>query len=161
MIKYKQPHLKDFDYRGCYRYFITICTDNKKNVFINNDHLIKKVVEFLEQTGVKYFFTIWIYCFMPDHLHILVEGKNVHSDLKKFVKDFKQRTGYWYKHEESSAGNQLWQPGYYEHVLRKEEYTNEVLRYVLNNPMRKGLVAHYLDYRYSGSLVIDIKEILF
>ena len=160
MIKYKQPHLKDFDYRGCYSYFITICTDNKKNVFIK-DHLIKKIIEFLEQTGVKQFFSILIYCFMPDHLHILVEGKNVHSDLKKFVKDFKQRTGYWYKHEESSAGNKLWQPGYYEHVLRKEEDTTDVLRYILNNPVRKGLVEHYLDYRYSGSLVIDIKEILF
>jgi REP element-mobilizing transposase RayT len=77
------------------------------------------------------------------------------------MKDFKERTGYWYTHEESSIGNKLWQPGYYEHVLRKEEDTNEVLRYILNNPVRKGLVAHDLDYRYSGSMAMNIKEILF
>jgi hypothetical protein len=45
-------------------------------------------------------------------------------------------------------------------VLREED-TTEILRYILNNPVRKGLVAHYIDYRYSGSLAIDIKEILF
>ena len=163
MIKFKpKPHLKDFDYCGFYRYFVTICTDRKKNVFVKNNHFIEKIIEVLDQTGKKQFFTVWVYCFMPDHLHILVEGINVHSDLKKFVKDFKQRTGYWYKHEEeSSAGNKLWQPGYYEHVLRKEEDTTEVLWYILNNPVRKGLVVHYLDYRYSGSLAIDIEEILF
>jgi putative transposase len=162
MIKYKpKPHLKDFDYRGYYHYFVTICTDRKKNFFVKNNHLIKKIIEVLDQTGKKQFFTVWAYCFMPDHLHILVEGINVHSDLKKFMKDFKQRTGYWFTHEESNTGNKLWQPGYYEHVLRKEEDTNEILRYILNNPVRKGLVTHYLNYSYSGSLTIDIKEILF
>jgi putative transposase len=162
MIKYKpKPHLKDFDYKGCYRYFVTICTDRKKNFFVKNNHLIEKMSDLLDQTGKKQFFTVWVYCFMPDHLHILVEGTTVHSDLKKFVKEFKQLTGYWYKQEESNSENKLWQPGYYEHVLRKEEDTTEVLRYILNNPVRKRLVVHYLDYRYSGSLAIDIKEILF
>jgi putative transposase len=162
MIKYKpKPHLKNFDYRGCYRYFVTICTDGKKNIFVKNNHFIEKMIEFLDQTRKKQFFTVWAYCFMPDHMHILVEGINAHADLKKLMKDFKQRTGYWYKHGESSAGNKLWQPGYYEHVLRKEEDTNEILRYILNNPVRKGLVAHYLNYGYSGPLAFDIREILF
>ena len=162
MIKYKpKPRLKDFDYRGNYRYFVTICTDRKKSFFVKNNHLIEKMIEFLHHTGEKQFFAVWVYCFMPDHLHLLVEGINEHSDLKKFMKDFKQRTGYWYTHEESSIGNKLWQPGYYEHVLRKEESTNEILRYILNNPVRKRLVAHYLDYHYSGSLAMNIKEILF
>jgi putative transposase len=162
IIKYEpKPHLRGFGYLGCYHYFVTICTDGKKNLFVKNNYLIEKMIEVLNQTGEKHFFTVWVYCFMPDHLHIFVEGINPHSDLKKFIKDFKQRTAYWYSREESSAGNKLWQPGYYDHVLRKEEDTAEVLRYILDNPVRKGLVANYLDYRYSGSPVIDIKEILF
>jgi putative transposase len=162
MIIYKpKPHLKDFNYCGYYRYFVTVCTDRKKSFFVRNDHLIEKIIKVLDETGEKQFFTVWAYYFMPDHLHILVEGINVQSDLKKFMKNFKQRTGYWYKHEKSNTGNKLWQPGYYEHVLRKEEDTTEVLRYILNNPVRKRLVAHYLDYRYSGSLAMDIKKILF
>ncbi len=160
-IKYKpKPHLKNFDYRDRYRYFVTICTDSKKNVFVENDQLIAKMISFLARTGEKQYFTTWVYCFMPDHLHLLVEGVNEHSDLKNFIKEFKQKTGYWFTHEEASAGEKLWQPGYYEHVLRKEEDTSEVLRYILNNPVRKELVAHYLDYQYSGSLALDIKNIL-
>ncbi len=161
MIKYKpQPRLKDFDYYGQFRYFIAVCTDNRKNVFVNNDYLVKQLIGFLDQAGEKLCFTVWVYCFMPDHLHILVAGKNEKSDFKKFIKDFKQRRGYWYAHGELYAGNKLWQSGYYEHVLRREEDTTEVLRYILNNPVRKGLVANYLDYCYSGSMMTDIKEIL-
>jgi len=162
MIKYKpKPHLQDFDYRGCYRYFVTICSNGRNNLFVNNNYLVEKMIEFLVQSGERNTFTVWVYCFMPDHLHLLVEGINPHSDLKKFIKDFKQRTGYWFTHEEAHAGNKLWQPGYYEHVLRKEEDTNEIMRYILNNPVRKGMVEYYLDYPYSGSPTIDIKEILF
>jgi putative transposase len=162
IIKYKpKPHLRAFGYLGCYHYFVTICTDGKKNLFVKNNYLIEKMIDVLNQTAEKHFFTVWVYCFMPDHLHILVEGINPNSDLKKFIKIFKQRTAYWYSREESSAGNKLWQPGYYDHVLRKEEDTAEVMRYILDNPVRKGLVANYLDYRYSGSPVFDIKEILF
>jgi len=153
MIKYKpKPHLKDFDYLGCYRYFVTICTDRKKNIFANNDYLLEKISEVLAQSAERNYFKVWLYCYMPDHLHLLVEGINDQADLKKFIKDFKQRTGYWYTHKEAHTGNKLWQPGYYEHVLRKEEDTKEIMLYILNNPVRKGLVESYLDYRYSGSL---------
>jgi len=49
---------------------------------------------------------------MPDHLHLLLEGKT------------------------------------------KEEDLLDVVRYILNNPVRKGLVRHYTEYLYSGSLVL-------
>ena len=38
-----------------------------------------------------------VYCFMPDHLHILAEGRDQGSDLKKFISVFKQRTSFNFK----------------------------------------------------------------
>jgi hypothetical protein len=44
----------------------------------------------------------------------------------------------------------LWQEGYYERIVRNDESTLVVIRYVLENPVRAGLVARYQDYRFLG-----------
>jgi REP element-mobilizing transposase RayT len=36
-------------------------------------------------------FTLLAYCFMPDHLHLVVEGLSARSDLQPCVKVSKQR----------------------------------------------------------------------
>ena len=105
-------------------------------------------------------FKVWAYCFMPDHLHLLVEGIAENADLKRFISLFKQVSGYKYVQNVTQCFNadekpKLWQPGFYDHVLRKEEDLVEVARYIFNNPVRKGLVGHYSDYSYSGSLVLN------
>jgi hypothetical protein len=45
----------------------------------------------------------------------------------------------------------LWQEGYYERVLRNDEDTKAVTKYILENPVRPELVTIALDYLFSGS----------
>jgi putative transposase len=155
----RKPRLTDFDYRGHYRYFITICTDGKKNLF-ENDEQVNSTIEILANESLKYGFKIWAYCFMPNHLHLLLEGDKTDADMKLFVKVFKQKTGYLYNKKSGNSGK-LWQSSYYDHVLRSDEDTYEVLKYILDNPVRKGLVNKYTDYSYTGSFVVDIGTIDF
>jgi len=94
---------------------------------------------------------------MPDHLHLLLEGKSKEADFKRFVSSFKQTTGYYHSQNAAQGFNpddspKLWQPSYYDHVLRNEEDLQKVAAYILNNPVRKGLVEHYREYDFSGSL---------
>lgn len=86
---------------------------------------------------------------MPDHVHLLVEAGD-RSDLPRFVKDFKQRTGYAYRRVCSGP---LWQKSYYDHVLRSEEDVRDVARYIVGNPVRAGSVVAAGDYLYGGSVV--------
>lgn len=109
------------------------------------------MVEILELVSNNFSFLVHAYCFMPDHLHLLVEGKDENADLKRFVKFYKQKTGYIYRKD---YGNPLWQVNYYEHVLRKGEETEAVAKYIWGNPVRKGIVEDYRDYPYSGSLTL-------
>ena len=85
---------------------------------------------------------------MPNHVHLLLEGLSDSSDLRRFVRDWKQRTAFDYQNE---TGGDLWQRGYFDHVLRTDEDTDLVTRYVLGNPVRAGLVADMKEYRYAGS----------
>ena len=52
--------------------------------------------------------------------------------------------------------DKFWQPGFYDQFFRKEEAGKDVIMYVLNNTVRKGLVSEWREYPYSGSLVYDL-----
>ncbi len=156
----RKPRLPDFDYRGCHRYFVTICTDGKQLLFVD-DTKVKKILDVLADESRKHGFVVWGYCFMPDHLHLLLEGEGIDADMKAFVKIFKQKTGYQHRKETTRITGRLWQPSYYDRVLRGDEDLQGALRYILNNPVRKGLVSHFADYRYLGSFAVDVRDIAF
>ncbi len=103
----------------------------------------------LNSLSKRHGFSVLAYCFMPDHVHLLVTGAD-DADLPRFVKDFKQRTGYAYRRTNAEA---LWQKSYYDHVVRAEEDLREVARYIVGNPVRAALAATPADYPYSGSFV--------
>ena len=58
----------------------------------------------------------------------------------------RQRAAYHARH---AVVGPLWQGGYYERVLRREEKTETVVRYILDNPVRAGLVDRAEEYPYS------------
>jgi putative transposase len=96
------------------------------------------------------------YCFMPDHLHVLAIGLTVASDARRFTRSAKQRSGYRHAQEH---GERLWQRYAWDRVLRSDEDTQAVLRYVLMNPVRAGLVEEPLEYPHSGSMVWSRNEL--
>ena len=94
---------------------------------------------------------------MPDHVHVVVEGLSDRSDLRRFVRDWKQRTAFEYR---KTTGRELWQRGYFDRVLRADEHTDCVARCVLTNPVKAGLAANVNDYRYVGSDTSTIDDLL-
>ncbi|PIP13767.1 MAG: hypothetical protein COT45_04330 [bacterium (Candidatus Stahlbacteria) CG08_land_8_20_14_0_20_40_26] len=151
--KYKKRiRLQNFNYTGNYRYFITICTHDKKVVFLNsniNDWIVFTLRTLADESR----FAVWAYCIMPDHIHLLIEGQDDKSDMRKFIALFKQKTGYEYKQK---YGESLWQINYYEHILRKDEDTIEIAHYIFNNPVRKGIVENQREYPYLGSFMFEV-----
>ena len=93
---------------------------------------------------------------MPDHLHLLLSGKMEISDLQKAIKSFKQKSGYIFF---DKYKKKLWHTSYYDHILRKDESITEIIKYILNNPVRKNLVASFKEYPFSGSLVFNINDL--
>jgi len=141
----KRIRLKSFDYLGRYRYFVTICTYAQMQVFTVEGH-IRIVSTILQEISKAEGFLLWAYCFMPDHLHILVESLHEESDFRRFVKLFKQKSGYQWRRP---SNQKLWQKDYFERVLRREETTEKVIGYILNNPVRRGLVSSPEEYPFS------------
>lgn len=88
------------------------------------------------------------YCLMPDHLHLLWMGLRDDTDQRHAM-------AFLRTYLEPALVPHRFQPQAYDHVLRDDERDPDALavvcRYVLANPERKGLVASWPDWPYSGA----------
>jgi putative transposase len=156
-MRTNQPgHLKAFDYLGLHRYFLTFCTNYRRPVFQSGD-VVELVLSQISRAAMESSFELLAYCFMPDHLHLLVEGTRDTSDCRQLIKLAKQYSGYYF---EKKFDQKLWQRYGFERVLRDHEATLIVARYILNNPLRAGLVSDPRDYPFTGSERYSVDEIL-
>jgi putative transposase len=157
MARKPSPRLSSFDYLGCYRYFLTICTFKRGRVFIH-DPPVRLVLTQLSRTADERGFLVIAYCLMPDHMHALIEGRHEAADFREFVRIFKQRSSFEWKRRN---GAMLWQRSYFEHVLRDDEDTISVAKYILENPVRGNFVQRPEHYPYLGSMTMEIRDLLY
>ena len=151
----KRPRITGFSYIGFHRYSLTICTKHRKSLFTDAD-TVDAVLTTIRQSAKTRDFALFAYCFMPDHVHLVVSALSESADLQKFVANWKQLSGFGHKQK---TGESLWQPSYFDHVLRDDEETSRAVRYVLENPVRKGMVTECSEYRFSGSDVFSVEEL--
>ena len=153
----KRTRLKAFHYLGPYRYFLTFCTADRHTAF-TDAAVVALVLSQIVRAADEQGFAVIAYCFMPDHVHLLVEGTAPDSDLRVFCRLAKQYAGFRYKQRTHRA---LWQPSYYDHVLRDEEDTFSVVRYIVENPLLANLAKRADEYPFLGSCTVDTKALLF
>jgi putative transposase len=156
VITRRPEHLKTFDYLGLNRYFLTFCTRNRCHVFTTPEAVALVLTQILRGADQEQL-AILAYCFMPDHVHLLVEGREERSDCLRFIARAKQYSGFYY---ERAFGQPLWQRYSFERTLRDEEATLSVARYIVENPLRARLVERVTDYPFVGSCVYRIEEVL-
>lgn len=147
--------LPGISYTGPAAYFVTTCTFNRRNVFIDIDFGRQCADELLAYSG-RFSFDVTAYCLMPDHAHVLFTATADHAPLRALVKSWKQVTGFrWHR----ANGGRLWQEGYFERILRDDEPDVSVARYIVENPVRARLAASVGDYPLTGSSRYSVAQL--
>jgi len=136
-------------YQGPAAFSVSISTAQRLPLF-HNGYVVEMCVSALEKTSPRHSMVVLVYCFMPDHLHLLLEGGEG-SNLIRFMKTFKQVSAYCYR---QAFKQSLWQKGYYDHVLRKDEDVRTVAEYIFFNPVRAGLVESAWEYPFCGGSLL-------
>jgi hypothetical protein len=95
---------------------------------------------------------------VPDHVHFFCasDGTERASSLSGFVCGFKQWTAKAILRQLGRAAP-LWQREVFDRLLRSDESCDSKWRYVLDNPVRAGLVGTSQDWPYAGELVPIIR----
>ena len=148
--------LPGFEYRGFFHYSWTMCTFRRRRHFTRPEIVDGARRVFFDQTadcGV----VIPAYCFMPDHVHLVVSGRALDADLVRFGRRSRQRIGFAFRRE---AGIPFWQDGYYDHILRDHEHLSSTIRYIADNPVRAGLAESWERYPFTGSQLGPLVEVL-
>jgi putative transposase len=89
---------------------------------------------------------LYCYCLMADHLHLVVSVEPGGREIAQFVWYLKRLTG---RALSDQTNPPMWQRSFYDHVLREAEDLQGVCAYVVQNPVRKGLVQDWEAWGWS------------
>ena len=142
----KPNRLKDFDYSQNGAYFVTICTQDRKQILsqIVGDgfpvpNLPGRIAEeFICKIPVKYpGVFVDNYMIMPDHIHLLIRTKgtgNPSPTLGAVVGWYKYQVTKQINLQMMSQGTRVFQRSYYDHVIRNQHDYHAAWEYIENNP---------------------------
>ncbi|MCK4403881.1 MAG: transposase [candidate division Zixibacteria bacterium] len=125
----KSIRFSHYDYAQDGYYFVTICTNYHRPYLSELGEKIGKSIQNLngiEGVGVDYFVV------MPTHIHLIIILSECKISLGEIVRRFKASSS-------REAGIKLWQPNYYEHVIRNEKASFKIREYIQNNPLKEKI----------------------
>jgi len=110
----------------------------------------------LEMSNNRY--RLFAYCIMSNHVHLLIEnlvretavhqGKSSNYPITETLRLLKGSTAR-YCNQILGRSGQFWHHESYDHIVRSEKELEKTIRYIINNPVKAGLVQNWKDWKYS------------
>ncbi|MHC4528066.1 MAG: REP-associated tyrosine transposase [Planctomycetota bacterium] len=135
--------------------------------FLTAERTCTNLVESIIASREKHQFDLWAYVFMPDHVHLLVFPKRPQYSISDILLSIKQpvsRKAISYLKSSNPGGlkslathqihrpYRFWQKGGgYDRNITKIKTIIDSVRYIHNNPVRKGLVESANQWHYSSA----------
>ena len=147
-------------------YLVTICAADKKILFGNiKDGIMRLseagqvvVEEWLKTAKLRPYLTLDESVVMPNHFHGILWvdetpkegtarraptmegfGKPVTGSLPTIIGAFKAAVTRRIKPLKNISGGEVWQRGFYEHVIHDDESLNRIREYVIDSPPELGV----------------------
>jgi REP element-mobilizing transposase RayT len=127
-------------------YHVIVRGNQRQKTFLGEadyETYLEKLIEYRRRHDI----TLYAYCLMPNHVHLLLEcGK---TPLGKFMQGLQQSYTQYYNRRYKKVGH-LFQGRYKAILCQKDAYLLELIRYIHLNPVRSKLAKRAQDYLYSG-----------
>ena len=126
--------------------FVTVCTKSRKKILVTEEkHALIRSCWIKSDRWV-----VGRYMMLPDHIHFFVAPTSYGMDsLKKWVQYWKSLVS---KEWPDPNEYPIWQDSFWDRQLRRRESYYEKWEYVVNNPVRHGLVQKAEDWPYQGTI---------
>jgi putative transposase len=136
--------------------FVTAVTKHRVR-FFEREAISKMAINVLHERSARDHVPIYAYCFMPDHMHLVV-GASRSCGITRFMRELKSfvARGSW----PLGVHRTVWQRSYYDTIERTpdDELWGDV-RYTFRNPVDDKIVENWWDYPYSGSTVFSAVQV--
>jgi REP element-mobilizing transposase RayT len=91
------------------------------------------------KSGADKFYLLIAAVIMPDHVHVLIQPLDT-FDLSRICKGMKGVSARLVNQSRRVNGY-LWQDESWDRIMRNQDELDEKLQYMLDNPVRKGLIS--------------------
>jgi REP element-mobilizing transposase RayT len=138
------PHLQ----RDNKAHFLTFATKNRSTL----PDWARDIVLACCLHGHKTKFYLWVAVVMPDHVHLILTpfvdyARQEVISLSEIMRAIKGVSAHAINRKFGHTGT-IWQQESFDHVLRSSESLDGKIIYILENPVRGGLVKDWKDYRW-------------
>lgn len=133
---HKNVRLPDYDYKNGW-FFITNKTNFSRPYLVNEVHdLVKQELETVAERNRG----VWLdyATIVPTHVHIILIANDSEYPLSEVWRRIKARTTLAAKRR-GFINSSIWQPNYFEHVIRNEKALEIIREYIRNNPLKENL----------------------
>jgi len=140
----RPPRLEPFQSYDPPLYFITLNTHRRRKLLANQS--IHYRFEEFSKAALPRGIAVGRYVIVPDHIHLFVAG---HYDLvlEQWVRALKRTLS-----TVISARRPHWQAGFFDHLIRHKESYGQKWEYVVENPVRAGLVKQPEEWPWQGEI---------
>lgn len=111
------------------------------------ESLKTELLRILKEAVKSYRIPVYAYCLMDNHFHLVI--RNANGQLSRFMNVFQTRFGFLYRRVMGGKGY-VFQNRFHSTIVQDDSYLLQVVLYVLNNPVRAGIVREAADYRWSS-----------
>lgn len=127
-------------------YHVILRGINRQRIF-EDEQDYEKLFETLKEYKEKSGYDIYAYCFMSNHIHLLIKERE--EDLGKVFQRVGATYVYWYNWKYNRRGH-LFQDRYKSEAVENDGYFLTVLRYIHQNPIKAGIVNKLSEYPWSS-----------
>ena len=129
-------------------YHVTSRGNDRKAIYETKSDRYK-FLGLLEQACKRYQWSVYSYCLMDNHYHLLIETRE--ATLSKGMRHLNGVYTQWYNNtrKEKRFGH-LFQGRYKAILVERDSYLLELTRYIVLNPIRANMVTDLMDYPWSS-----------
>ncbi|MFK8011495.1 MAG: transposase [Marinicellaceae bacterium] len=146
-------------------HFLTLTVLHWIPVFTRPDtvNILIESLNYLQKKGLK----IYSYVFLENHIHLIAQSSQLDKDIARFksftakaiikyliennVKQILDQLRFYKKHHKSDRELQFWQEGTHPELIQSEGMMHQKIKYIHQNPVKRGYVDLAEHWRYSSA----------
>ena len=138
----RQPR---FTYQGAYHH----CMNRGINgeIIFSEDKHKKVFLEMLAEKVCLYRMRLLAYCVMDNHYHLVLE--NASGRMSDFLRNLNTQYAFYYRKQTGGKGY-VFQSRFVSTLIQNDTYLKMAIIYVLQNPLRAGMVKNRRQYPWSS-----------
>ena len=140
--------------------------------FLKAERTCQWLADAIEAAREKHCFDLWAYVFMPEHVHMIVHPQQAKYSMSKIMAGIKlpvarqaihflqEADSPWLSKITRQRGKHterlFWQyGGGYDRNITSGKTLLQMIEYLHNNPVRRGLVERAVDWKWSSAAALE------